>query len=118
MRVRHPARMWFVFLLGRCIARIGAALEIPECARARRHGCFQVHAAIRGSSGAGRARKLLQFPHVLPLLLGRHFVGAVRGRGPFLFLCFLFRQARLVRCAGGGGRVEAVEGDEEEEGVD
>lgn len=99
------------------------ALEVAERAGARghRHLVAVAVAVVEGHGvrGARCARQLLQLPHVLPLLLGGHFVRAVRGVVvPFFLVGCFFGLAGAVGGEGGFGGVEGVEGEAQEEGVD
>jgi hypothetical protein len=56
---------------------------------------------------------LLEFPHVLPLFFGRHFVvdgGRVGGGCPFFFVGFLFGELGALFEALGGGEEEGEYG--------
>lgn len=99
---------------------IEIALEGAKGAGAGRDGHFLAPAGAGGvRGGAGGARQLLQLPHVLPLLFGGEVVVVGRvGGGPFLLLRLALCGFDRVFLAGGAGRVERVEGEEDVEGVD
>lgn len=119
-RRRHGGRLLVRSLLIRRLV-LRPALEVAEraCARGHRHLITVAVVEGHGVRGARCARQLLQLPHVLPLLLGGHFVRAVRGVVvPFFLVGCFFGLAGAVGGEGGFGGVEGVEGEAQEEGVD
>lgn len=109
MCMRNPAGMRHELLL----LMPTPTFQVPKCARPRCHGTLGKHSSTR----PGGAGQLLQFPHMLPLLLGGHLVRAVRRGSPFLLLCALLCESRATceTCFGCG--IKGVEGYDEEEGV-
>jgi hypothetical protein len=91
------------------IAIITTLLDIAPTAQFIEGACSWCHGALQAAHGTRGAGQLLEFPHVLPLLLGGHFIVVGRGRGPFFLfgaLGFAFGGVSLLFCSGGDKGVD------------